>query len=73
MGLGKTIQTLALVSRTGKTERNGQPCFCVRHQFVNNWKKEAEKFTPDLEIMIHHRQEEKNERLSQMKLKNQDL
>lgn len=54
MGLGKTIQTLALVSKDRENGEKRPTLLLCPTSVVNNWKKEAEKFTPDLEIMIHH-------------------
>lgn len=54
MGLGKTIQTLALVQRDW--EVNGkQPVLLVcPTSVVNNWQKEAARFTPELPVLVHH-------------------
>lgn len=54
MGLGKTIQTLALIQQL-KEQGERRPVFLVcPTSVVNNWKKEAEKFTPDLKVLVHH-------------------
>ena len=54
MGLGKTIQALALFQ--GDWNRNGKrPVLLVcPTSLVNNWSKEAARFTPDLTVMVHH-------------------
>lgn len=54
MGLGKTAQTLAYV-RSG-WERNGKkPVLVVcPTSVVGNWHREAQRFTPDLPVMVHH-------------------
>jgi SNF2 family DNA or RNA helicase len=54
MGLGKTIQTLVLIQKD--REANGkQPVLLIcPTSVVNNWQKEAARFTPDLPVMIHH-------------------
>jgi len=54
MGLGKTVQTLALLQRDW--EANGrQPSLLIcPTSVVGNWKKEAERFTPDLPVLVHH-------------------
>lgn len=54
MGLGKTVQTLALVQRDW--ERNGRrPSLLVcPMSVVGNWQKEAERFTPELPVLVHH-------------------
>jgi hypothetical protein len=54
MGLGKTVQTLALIQRDrGAGERRPVLLICPT-SVVGNWKKEAERFTPDLPVLIHH-------------------
>lgn len=54
MGLGKTIQALALILR-GWTANGKQPVLLVcPTSVVNNWLKEAARFTPELPVMIHH-------------------
>jgi SNF2 family DNA or RNA helicase len=53
MGLGKTIQTLALLQREWHTDP--RPCLLIcPTSVVANWKKEAERFTPELPVLIHH-------------------
>jgi SNF2 family DNA or RNA helicase len=54
MGLGKTVETLALLQRDW--ELNGkQPVLLIcPTSVVGNWRKEAERFTPQLPVMIHH-------------------
>jgi hypothetical protein len=58
MGLGKTIQTLALIQRDWHAALNpgGRlPVLLVcPTSVVNNWRKEAARFTPDLPVLIHH-------------------
>jgi SNF2 family DNA or RNA helicase len=54
MGLGKTIQALALIERAWH-EGNRRPTLLVCPTSVlGNWKKEAERFTPELPVLIHH-------------------
>jgi SNF2 family DNA or RNA helicase len=53
MGLGKTVQTLALILRDWETTNRPTLLICPT-SVVANWKKEAERFTPDLPVMIHH-------------------
>jgi SNF2 family DNA or RNA helicase len=54
MGLGKTVQTLALIQRDWE-EEPGQPVLLVcPTSVVGNWRKEAERFTPDLPVLVHH-------------------
>ena len=54
MGLGKTVQTLALIQRD-RSEGESRPVLLVcPTSVVNNWRKEAELFTPDLPVLVHH-------------------
>ena len=53
MGLGKTVQVLALVQRDWPSD--GGPMLLVCPMSVmNNWQREAARFTPALPVMIHH-------------------
>jgi len=54
MGLGKTIQTLALIQRYRNTNGKKPVLLVCPTTVVNNWQKEASRFTPDLPVMIHH-------------------
>ena len=54
MGLGKTVQTLALIQREWRAG-GGRPVLLVCPTSVmNNWRKEAARFTPGLPLMVHH-------------------
>src|SRR5204862_289443 len=53
MGLGKTIQTLALLQRDWPAHHRPTLLICPT-SVVANWKKEADRFTPELPVMIHH-------------------
>lgn len=53
MGLGKTIQTLALLQREWHLRQRPSLLICPT-SVVANWNKEAERFTPDLPVLIHH-------------------
>jgi len=54
MGLGKTIQALALIERE-RAKGESRPVLLVcPTSLVNNWSKEAERFTPQLAVMVHH-------------------
>ena len=54
MGLGKTIQTLALIQRDWQAN-GGRPVLLVCPTSVaNNWKKESARFTPRLPVLVHH-------------------
>ncbi|MFQ3592514.1 MAG: DEAD/DEAH box helicase [Gemmataceae bacterium] len=53
MGLGKTIQMLALLQL--EYEKHPRPSLLICPTSVlANWRKEAEKFTPQLPVLIHH-------------------
>ena len=58
MGLGKTLQALALMAAaTGSRRRLAQrPPHLVAcpASLVENWRREAERFTPDLKVFVHH-------------------
>ncbi len=59
MGLGKTIQVLALLLQmqaSDKQQKVGRPSLLiVPASLLGNWKREAEKFAPDLRLCIAHR------------------
>ena len=54
MGLGKTIQTLALVQRDWEAGHRGPTLLVCPTSVIDNWRKEAARFTPDLPVMVHH-------------------
>lgn len=54
MGLGKTIQTLALIQRDWENNGRMPVLLICPVSVVGNWKKEAERFTPDLPVLVHH-------------------
>jgi SNF2 family DNA or RNA helicase len=60
MGLGKTIQLLSLISyekdhNGQRTSESPQPTLLVcPMSLVGNWQREAERFTPDLSVHVHH-------------------
>lgn len=64
MGLGKTIQALALIQSDwegggdnvppgGQAKRRPVLLICPT-SVIDNWRKEAERFTPGLPVMVHH-------------------
>lgn len=55
MGLGKTVQVLALLdSRRGSKKKPPRPSLVVvPRSLVFNWKSEAAKFTPELDVLDH--------------------
>ncbi len=54
MGLGKTIQTLALLQHDWERGQRRPVLLVCPTSVVQNWKKEAERFTPELPVLIHH-------------------
>ena len=54
MGLGKTVQTLTLLQNRREAGENRPTLLICPMSVVGNWKKEAEKFTPNLSVLIHH-------------------
>jgi SNF2 family DNA or RNA helicase len=54
MGLGKTVQTLALVQRRWHEGPRRPVLLICPTSVVGNWKKEAEHFTPELPVLVHH-------------------
>ena len=56
MGLGKTVQMLSLLANDSIAE-DGQPApslLICPMSLVGNWEREAERFTPDLRVHVHH-------------------
>jgi SNF2 family DNA or RNA helicase len=54
MGLGKTIQALALFQKDWQSGERRPVLLICPTSVVNNWQKEANRFTPDLPVMVHH-------------------
>ncbi len=55
MGLGKTLQVLALLSKEQDDKISRKPSLLICPTAVlENWKNEAQRFTPDLSLYIHH-------------------
>ncbi len=54
MGLGKTIQTLAMLQRERELGEKRAVLLICPTSVVNNWRKEAERFTPELVVLVHH-------------------
>ncbi len=53
MGLGKTVTTLAFLQKI-KEDGAGMPSLLVLPtSLIYNWRNEAQKFTPELRVMIH--------------------
>ncbi|MDC7223666.1 MAG: DEAD/DEAH box helicase [Spirochaetales bacterium] len=53
MGLGKTVQTLCFLQSLKERNRLGQTLLLAPVTTLTNWKREAEKFTPTLKVLIH--------------------
>ena len=58
MGLGKTVQVLALVARDAEEAPTpdglGPTLLVCPMSLVGNWHREAQRFTPDLQVHVHH-------------------
>jgi len=63
MGLGKTIQLLALLlaereraegTAPGRRRRVGPTLLVCPMSVVGNWEREAQRFAPDLTVLVHH-------------------
>lgn len=53
MGLGKTIQTLAHLLLEKQSGRMTDPCLIVAPtSLMSNWRREAQRFAPDLSVLI---------------------
>ena len=68
MGLGKTVQVLALLlllKRRQKTER-APSLLVVPASLVANWKAEAEKFAPSLDLLVAHTSERPSAELAKL-------
>ena len=54
MGLGKTVQTLAAL-QLDRQQGNDRPNLLVcPTSVINNWQREAARFTPHLPLLMHH-------------------
>lgn len=54
MGLGKTVQVLAYLENLRESVTNASVLLIVPASLIGNWKKETEKFAPNMEICILH-------------------
>jgi SNF2 family DNA or RNA helicase len=82
MGLGKTVQTLALIQHDleqveeeveEQVDRHKAPkpvLLVCPTSVINNWKKEAARFTPELSVMVHHGTSRKKEEEFRMEAMN---
>lgn len=53
MGLGKTLQMLAFIQSKADENPDAHFLVVVPASLVFNWKKETEKFTPHLKVLVH--------------------
>ncbi len=53
MGLGKTVQTLAAIQQDRREGVKEPTLLVCPTSVMNNWRKEASRFTPDLPLMVH--------------------
>lgn len=54
MGLGKTVQTLTMIQRDVEGREHRPTLLVCPTSVINNWKREAARFTPNMSVMIHH-------------------
>ncbi|BAJ29278.1 MULTISPECIES: DEAD/DEAH box helicase [Kitasatospora] len=54
MGLGKTVQTLALLALEHARGARGPVLLVCPTSLVGNWRREAARFTPRLRVQLHH-------------------
>jgi len=55
MGLGKTIQTIALLLHDKEEGELDRPALVIcPTSVVGNWRREVQRFGPDLRVMVHH-------------------
>src|SRR5690606_4285737 len=54
MGLGKTVQTLAAIQRDREEGITAPVLLVCPTSVLGNWEAEANRFTPDLPVLIHH-------------------
>ncbi len=54
MGLGKTIETLAMIQHDWERGIKRPVLLICPTSVVNNWQKEASRFTPELPVLVHH-------------------
>ncbi len=60
MGLGKTVQALALIACEKAAGRLNAPALVIAPtSLMANWRREAEKFTPDLKVLVLQGQDRK--------------
>ena len=60
MGLGKTIQLLALLLKEKKVEAEKPTLLICPTSIIGNWKRESTRFAPSLKVLVHHGINRKN-------------
>src|SRR5690606_10095073 len=53
MGLGKTVQTLAMLQHQKEAGAESASLLIMPTSLVYNWQMEAQKFTPDLKVLVY--------------------
>jgi SNF2 family DNA or RNA helicase len=54
MGLGKSVQTLAALQQARDEGETRPVLLACPTSVIGHWRKEAERFTPALSVMVHH-------------------
>ncbi|MCF3649062.1 DEAD/DEAH box helicase [Synoicihabitans lomoniglobus] len=54
MGLGKTLQALSLIAALHASEGPAPVLVIAPASLVENWRREAVRFTPQLRVFVHH-------------------
>lgn len=54
MGLGKTVQVLAYLEKLRKSKKDARALLIVPASLLGNWQKEAQKFAPEMELLVLH-------------------
>ncbi|MFZ1729995.1 MAG: DEAD/DEAH box helicase [Bacteroidota bacterium] len=62
MGLGKTVQALAMIERDRAGGERRPVLLICPTTVVSNWVREAARFTPTLNVMVHHGPERHREK-----------
>ncbi|MBE0564701.1 MAG: DEAD/DEAH box helicase, partial [Krumholzibacteria bacterium] len=63
MGLGKTLQVLSLLAASPRRRDEPPALLVVPASLLGNWRAEAARFTPDLQLLFLHPSETPRERL----------
>lgn len=61
MGLGKSIQAIALLLREKENDRGGPTLLVAPTSVVYNWEQEFSRFAPELKILILHGSDRRNQ------------